>query len=164
MRRISNNSFGGVSSLSLELTSPRKIRGIRAFTLKPPEISGFLRAPVFMTEWKAGMNYARCLSPDPPAYHNTPDPYCGCGFYAYTDSLDIIPRVVLGIIEGSGRTLLGELGFRAAQAKIVAIIVLFESSIQKLKAIKRLVINYPRVSIFSTIEEAQQAFPLGIIQ
>ena len=79
--------------------------------------------------WGAGANTAECvdggyeLGPG----HVVPFESCGCGFWAYWK---LAPYhgvagpgeiLVAGVIEGYGRTLIGELGFRCAQARIVAL-------------------------------------------
>ena len=57
---------------------------------------------------------------DEPA-HSMPE--CKCGFYAYyKGSLDWVTQInVSGIVHGYGRVALGERGFRAEKAKIVAL-------------------------------------------
>lgn len=64
--------------------------------------------------------------PRPP--HEVPDESCKCGFYAYTEldhnELDYNPaeRMVIGVVKGTGRTLLGSQGFRSEKAEIVALV------------------------------------------
>lgn len=70
----------------------------------------------------------RDIQPTPP--HRAPEPHCGCGFYAYWDTAaehrttptfakDGVP--ICGVIEGWGRTLIGDRGFRCQKARIVAL-------------------------------------------
>lgn len=67
--------------------------------------------------------------------HAVPDEKCQCGFYAYSDPRHeeaatrpwIGPsstpgRYILGIIRGTGRTLIGTKGFRCEKAEIVALL------------------------------------------
>lgn len=60
--------------------------------------------------------------------HDVPDESCRCGFYAYTEpehpelAHRTSERMVLGVVRGTGRTLLGALGFRSEKAEIVALI------------------------------------------
>jgi hypothetical protein len=100
--------------------------------------------------WRPGVNVAKCVErpednwslsinaissvmgvqyprePKKPK-HETPAESCACGFYAYTDELhaETQPykhqKVILGIIKGTGRTLLGTKGFRCEKAEIVAL-------------------------------------------
>lgn len=59
---------------------------------------------------------------DPP--HDAPDERCECGFYAYWREDDCPlggQTPVMGVVEGFGRTLVGDKGFRCAKARIVAL-------------------------------------------
>lgn len=79
--------------------------------------------------WQPGENIATCAwwgrSKQPREDHLVPYESCGCGFWAYWQN----PRsaevggknTVAGIIEGYGPTLIGDLGFRCAKARIVAL-------------------------------------------
>jgi hypothetical protein len=81
--------------------------------------------------WDSGLNEAQCLSNltggAPPHKPGTiPDDDCSCGFWGYWEMQprhsmggSLLP--VLGVIEGSGKTLIGETGFRCAKAKIRAL-------------------------------------------
>ena len=60
--------------------------------------------------------------------HAAPSEDCHCGFYAYTDvehdeidSYNENDNFVLGVIKGTGRTLIGTRGFRCEKAEIVAL-------------------------------------------
>jgi hypothetical protein len=98
--------------------------------------------------WRPGVNVAKCVrrssdwdlasgaflgsyrysvANDPG--HDVPSEQCACGFYAYTDNLHAEVKSfvkgngeepVLGIIKGTGRTLIGTQGFRCEKAEIVA--------------------------------------------
>lgn len=65
---------------------------------------------------------------EPGPTHDAPDESCRCGFYAYTEldhiELDYNPheRMVIGVVKGTGRTLLGSQGFRSEKAEIVALV------------------------------------------
>jgi hypothetical protein len=65
------------------------------------------------------------LRPGPE--HPAPDEGCRCGFYAYTcpgPDLQYAHQdgFVLGVIRGTGRTLIGAKGFRCEKAEIVALL------------------------------------------
>ena len=71
--------------------------------------------------WPAGTDEAVCLQ---GFTHPVPEDDCGDGFWAYWTVQPYsmgssLP--VLGVIEGSGRVLIGELGFRCQRARIVAL-------------------------------------------
>lgn len=98
--------------------------------------------------WRPGINVAKCVKRSlPDSYgvfsaksydytwtvrdnpgHDVPSEGCSCGFYAYTDNLHAEVKTharngeepVLGIIKGTGRTLIGTQGFRCEKAEIVA--------------------------------------------
>lgn len=63
--------------------------------------------------------------PEPPKTHEVPDENCTCGFYAYTgpERPEVAQRTaddIVGVIRGTGRTLIGTHGFRCEKAEIVA--------------------------------------------
>lgn len=64
--------------------------------------------------------------PEPTPAHPAPHEGCQCGFYAYTGPGREVyrdqPATVLGIIRGTGRTLIGTRGFRCEKAEIVALL------------------------------------------
>jgi hypothetical protein len=86
-------------------------------------------------QWQPGMNEAVCNSNSnhkPPLDADEHGNACGCGFWAYWDisalatggamSLNLSSYVpITGVIEGSGRVLIGERGFRSQRARIVAL-------------------------------------------
>lgn len=62
-----------------------------------------------------------------PKKHDVPSEDCGCGFYAYTgpDRPEVAKREkddIVGVIRGTGRTLIGTHGFRCEKAEIVALL------------------------------------------
>lgn len=74
--------------------------------------------------WLMGENAARCSMSAGKRDHVTPDEDCGCGFWAYWTAEDHqhgFQFPVLGVIEGYGKTLIGERGFRCAKARIIAL-------------------------------------------
>lgn len=125
------------------------IRGVRAFATRE---DGWLTSLVFPSAvWSPGLNEARCLrrgrvcgfQPDagdhmhdrgcmgvvpcprtPGTRKEGPD-WCKCGFYGYQEgSLDTLALDHTGgVIEGSGRVRIGDHGFRAQKARILAIYV-----------------------------------------
>jgi hypothetical protein len=56
--------------------------------------------------------------------HPAPDPECTCGFYAFwrPEPLPVYEQYpVIGVIEGYGRTVIGDRGFRCEKAKILGL-------------------------------------------
>lgn len=60
------------------------------------------------------------------ATHEAPDEKCKCGFYAYTETdheeVKKQDGLILGVVKGTGRTLMGVRGFRSEKAEIVALL------------------------------------------
>lgn len=65
----------------------------------------------------------------PPPPHRAPNELCACGFYAFWDTaspIQVYPSladvVVAGVIEGYGKTLIGDLGFKSEKARIRGVV------------------------------------------
>lgn len=75
--------------------------------------------------WKPGINRAECDASNQLRFsrHETPSLSCTCGFYATYDlSFPFYgAAVVVAAIEASGKIILGTRGFRAQNAKVVAV-------------------------------------------
>lgn len=74
--------------------------------------------------WPLPQKTAYCNAAMPECKRvGVPNPNCRCGIYAYFDPNVVIwgQFVVTGVVEGSGKALIGERGFRAAQAKVLAV-------------------------------------------
>lgn len=94
--------------------------------------------------------------PDPPSHLDL----CTCGFYAYFDGEANIfanqDTNVVGIIKGSGETLIGERGFRSKKAEIVALAPYSHPGYYKMSrsSRKRLIAtlkrDYPDVAVYKT--------------
>ena len=77
--------------------------------------------------WADGENAATCQR----GGHRVPADGCGCGFWAYWTAEDAHrvwrpTRPVLAVVEGYGPTRIGDIGFRCAVARIVAVAVVFD--------------------------------------
>lgn len=85
---------------------------------------------------------------------------CRCGFYAYFyNRRDYASEIrVDAIIEGFGSCVVGDSGFRAEKARLVAIAGVGES-IDPI-FVDRLKHNYPAVPVFLDADEAMTEFPL----
>lgn len=112
-----------------------QVPGWPARSLRPDELSlaGVNASQGFL--WEPGENNARCLrrslfyqllSGWIAGEHEVPEESCACGFWAYWQ-VPVQPNPhsfripVLGVIEGWGRTLIGDRGFRCARARITAL-------------------------------------------
>lgn len=81
--------------------------------------------------WEDGLITAEChawgirlFGVDAAFKHQAPDANCGCGIYGWyrPDEARLHRGQVFGVIEASGRVLLGDFGFRAQQARVVALV------------------------------------------
>lgn len=133
--------------------TPGSVLGLRWFWLPtrclPPVLGppGAQAEPVVLYgqtsyAYTAGINEAICGSSDGArnlaknvgASHQVPASGCGCGFWAYWtienasrhDNTSNIQLPVLGVVEGVGRVIHGELGFRAQKVRLVALHPAFE--------------------------------------
>lgn len=107
------------------------VTGQRAWRM----INGRLTGIHFMATWAPGENTAECLS---PFWSHDFDEFtckhpesqiatraCRCGFFAYFDGGDNPHRYeycIAGLVEGYGRMVVGDRGFRSLKARIVALI------------------------------------------
>ncbi len=123
------------------------VRGFRWYSLTAPDLrqnpfgnlndlwknsdSRWLRGQQSF-EWQSGINTARCMNDDthvpPVEWDEKTGAECGCGFWAYWQPnqhemsggrAGTLP--VLGVIEGTGRIVIGTKGFRSQYAKIIAV-------------------------------------------
>lgn len=112
--------------------APGTVRGIRYFSFS--QLDSLAHSPVLIGahggRWHDGENTAACAyHPEhvPPHVEN-----CGCGFWAYwtRDAADKAytggDSAVIGVVEGYGRTLLGDKGFRSAKARILGLACMFK--------------------------------------
>jgi hypothetical protein len=121
------------------------VRGLRQWSLATPDLNsdpartGWMPQPMKGAtgafRWQNGVNEASCnkdKSHQPPVDVDKNGRACGCGFWAYwtigylasggamkVDTSTALP--ITGLIEGTGRTLVGERGFRCQRARIVAL-------------------------------------------
>jgi hypothetical protein len=113
------------------------VRGYRWWTLDAPPLHespahadrmwkrSLLRG--MQATWEPGENRATCRAGAQKVHpeQTVPDIGCGCGFWAYwhlqRHEVGGSALPVCGVIEGYGAVLIGEKGFRAAKARIVAL-------------------------------------------
>jgi hypothetical protein len=118
-----------------------------------------LRASNFNYFWKPGINVADCRATDldfPEEGHKAPDAGCTCGLYARYRWDRVSAHggwngTAVGVIEASGRVILGTQGFRAEKAKIVALCI--EDDIYKHPPLD------PSIQFFDRIPDMLEAFP-----
>lgn len=78
--------------------------------------------------WEPGVNTASCNAygarDSAPDDHRAPMEDCSCGFWAYWN-VNSAPvqgdRLVMGVVEGYGKTLIGDKGFRCEKARLLGL-------------------------------------------
>jgi hypothetical protein len=106
-----------------EALVPGTLRGYRTWRLT---LGGHLVSTAMESLWDDGVNEATCFSPLEHPGVAVPDARCQCGFYGWyaPDDSRIVPSDVFGVIEASGRIILGTHGFRAERARPVAVVAM----------------------------------------
>lgn len=116
-----------------------RLVGLRSFDVTP---QGELTGVTYKGRWKDGENQAKCALHDETFYewegpeykkkishdptHQVASMGCSCGYYAYFDGNDNEFQHgvnVEAVIEAWGKITIGEKGFRAAKARIVALVI-----------------------------------------
>lgn len=118
---------------------PGSLRGYRTWRLlgrraPVPEGALPLSSVTRRVVWPPTLE-ARCTPPDPEWYaaapsimplasHRSPSRGCDCGIYAWyaPDDSGILYARVFGAVEASGLVLMGDRGFRATRARIIAVV------------------------------------------
>lgn len=132
--------------------------GLRSFRVLP---EGHLTAVVKESPWHPGENLAKCFRYWPSMEvtegvdHRVANADCTCGFYAYFDGGNDYgsARTITGVVEGYGTVTVGSRGFRAAKARIVAIVADYARA-------DLVAANYPDVPVYPTLELALAKHPL----
>ncbi len=118
--------------------------------------------------WEPGENLAVCKHEcgcfyshpsSPPPDHLVPDEDCGCGFWGYWTDTKPGWATVTGVIEGYGRTLLGNRGFRSEKARIRAVHVIDTWYEYDRTAASKITSKYG-VPAYSSIDEMLEKHPL----
>lgn len=97
---------------------PGSLTGFRQFRVGD---DGLLPAHVGDRPWTSPVMHAHC----PRHRHAPPAQGCSCGLHAWYFPADVrahaLPGLVTAVVRGSGAIVLGEHGFRAERAEIVAV-------------------------------------------
>jgi hypothetical protein len=154
--------------------------------------TGHLLGPYTFMPWTPGLNYARCLrNREAVSTWNHPllgisssreselgldslpapadmSESCVCGFYGVFEpmaSLSVAPLWVTGIIEGSGRAVVGEKGFRVERARILTLVLRRSTRSgwreRQLSSLEAIIERYNFSKIFESMDSALEEFPLG---
>jgi hypothetical protein len=138
---------------------PGELRGYRQFRL----YSGGLY-PVAMDRmgpWSADTQRAACAKSIP---HEAPDRDCQCGLYGWYHPSDAtgLPGGVMAVVSASGRTILGDSGFRAAAARIEAVALPLSVRLNPValaRARSVLANGYPRVRLYASRRQMLRDHP-----
>jgi hypothetical protein len=138
---------------------PGELRGYRQFRL----YSGGLY-PVAMDRmgaWSADTQRAVCAKSIP---HDAPHRDCQCGLYGWYHPSDAtgLPGGVMAVVAASGRTILGDSGFRAAAARIEAVALPLSVRLNPVAALRArsiLANSYPRVRMYPTRRQMLRDHP-----
>ena len=163
--------------------------GCRAFTMTYNNMR--LRGPRFPQPMGAGVNQARCVTPNmsmtilalemDSLWGQMPEACvkqdCSCGFYAYTHSNGRefeSPGRFNAIVEGFGKCVVGPLGFRCSKMRVLALVMphlrgendpyseLWEMAGPPLSlAIGKRVAQDYGIPLFDTYAQAFEEFPLS---
>lgn len=115
----------------------------------------------FGQQWDSPVMHATCRRSD--ADHNqhpAPNTGCKCGVYGYYKNSAIYcddDQTVVGVIEASGRVLMGEYGFRAQRARIVALAPADPRLLPELAEF--IATAMPDVPVFSSFASLLDEFP-----
>jgi hypothetical protein len=125
-------SVYGVRWWSLDRTG--LLRGVKAVWLPEENVADCINGSMMSPTARSFRDWARGAGPSElprelhqdglPPVHETPVEQCTCGFYAFWEAEP--PPVgghfpVAGVVEGYGRTVIGNRGFRCQRARIVAL-------------------------------------------
>lgn len=98
---------------------PGELRGYRQFELRADGLYPLVHSG--SGPWRASVEQAECAA---EADHSPPGADCGCGLYGWylpANSAMVLLGPASGVIAARGRCVLGDRGFRAAQARIEAV-------------------------------------------
>lgn len=131
---------------------PGTLRGYRTWTT--PSVS--LHATNVPYIWHPGINQAVChrrfMGTTINGPHPAPLSNCTCGFYACYHP-DLAPYPATGVVEMSGRVILGTRGMRAEKARIVAHLAMWDEFAPLREKL------YPEVKWFGDTQDMLAEFP-----
>lgn len=159
------------------------LRGVRVWTIQPTfsQRDGHRLVGSYHGVWHEGENHAKCLVNQnrlPTSEQREPctlvEPSCQCGFYAYWTwrpkdygyTAFYYAPYVAGVIEGYGKTVMGDLGFRCEKARILALAPVRPAWMSpdmlrnRMLALRRVINDrHPGVPLFESIDAMLAAFP-----
>jgi hypothetical protein len=129
---------------------PGELRGFRLFRMLDGKL--FPLAVDRMVAWSPDTERAVCVR---STTHAAPERDCQCGVYGWYHPSDAggVLGALPAVIAASGRTILGDRGFRAAAARIEAVALprgLRCNPMAAARARRLLLQNYPRTRVYSS--------------
>jgi hypothetical protein len=135
------------------------VTGFRQFRVGD---DGLLPAHVGDRPWAFPVAVAHC----PRGPHRAPKPGCSCGLHAWYDVADArahaLPGEVTAVVRASGTVLLGEHGWRAERAEVVAVALPARrtSTDARRDRVRRVVeAAYPAAELVDDVRELARRFP-----
>ena len=138
---------------------PGELRGYRQFDLRPDGLYPLVHHE--RGAWDGGLERARCaLGHD----HPSPAPECRCGLYGWylPGSATVAVGPASAVIAVRGRCILGDRGFRAASAHVVAVampLALRLSPVAGRRAREMLAAKYPGTVVYDSVRRMLKDHP-----
>ena len=138
---------------------PGELRGFRQFELRADGLYPLVRSG--SGPWDGNLEGARCAA---GADHSPPGLDCRCGLYGWylPGSATVSLGPVSAVIAARGRCVLGERGFRAAQARIeaVALPAAVRWNPRSASRVRRmLAARYPRTRVYGSVRQMLKDHP-----
>jgi len=139
---------------------PGELRGYRQFELRADGLYPLVHAEA--GPWEDGLERARCAA---GADHPPPAAHCRCGLYGWylpDGSAMVLVGPATAVIAARGRCVLGDRGFRAAQARIEA--VALPAGVRwnpraASRARQMLAARYPRTRVYGSVRHMVRDHP-----
>lgn len=138
---------------------PGELRGYRQFELRGDGLYPLVRSG--SGPWEGRLERARCAA---GADHAPPGVGCGCGLYGWylPGSATVSLGPASAVIAARGRCVLGDRGFRAAEARIEA--VALPATVRwnpraASRARRMLAERYPRTRVYGSARQMLRAYP-----
>ena len=145
--------------MSDPLLALEHVRGFRQFRVGD---AGLLPAHVGDRPWSDGVTVARCRR----SRHRAPQPSCSCGLHAWYDGADARAHALKGevtaVVRASGTVLLGEHGWRAERAEVVAVALPDPRTSTRVRRERvRAVVeaSYPSAVLVHDVRELERLYP-----
>ena len=148
------SGFDGAAALV-----PGELRGYRQFRLDHDGLYPLVQGA--LGPWSSEVQHAMCARGE---HHAAPDRQCSCGLYGWyhPDSATGFVDQVSAVISVRGRTILGERGFRAADARISAVALPWSMWLRP-RAVRRarqmLSNQYPQTTVYASRRRMVREYP-----